>query len=117
MSWSASTNVTSFSTPPARIRVVDPVGYLDMLALEDAAAVIVTDSGGVQKEAYFLGKPCVTLRDRTEWVETVEAGWNTVVGSDAGRIAEAIRSFRPKGKRPDLYGDGHAAEKIAELLI
>jgi UDP-N-acetylglucosamine 2-epimerase len=103
--------------PPARIRVVDPVGYLDMLALEDAAAVIVTDSGGVQKEAYFLGKPCVTLRDRTEWTETVEAGWNTVVGSDAGRIAEAIRSFRPKGKRPDLYGDGHAAEKIAELLI
>ena len=103
--------------PPARIRVVEPVGYLDMLALEDAAAVIVTDSGGVQKEAYFLGKPCVTLRDRTEWTETVEAGWNTVVGSDAGRIAEAIRSFRPKGKRPDLYGDGHAAEKIAELLI
>jgi UDP-GlcNAc3NAcA epimerase len=103
--------------PPDRVRILDPVGYLDMLALEDAAAVIVTDSGGVQKEAYFLGKPCVTLRDRTEWTETVDAGWNSVVGSDSGRIAEAIRSFRPKGKRPDLYGDGHAAEKIGELLV
>jgi len=103
--------------PPARIRVVDPVGYLDMLALEDAAAVIVTDSGGVQKEAYFLSKPCVTLRDRTEWTETVEAGWNTVVDADSGQIVEAMRSFRPKGVHPNLYGDGHAAEKIAELLI
>jgi UDP-GlcNAc3NAcA epimerase len=102
--------------PPARIRVVDPVGYLDMLALEEAAAVIVTDSGGVQKEAYFLAKPCITLRDSTEWTETVEAGWNTLVGWDSVRIAEAMRSFRPTGKRPVLFGDGHAAEKISELL-
>jgi UDP-GlcNAc3NAcA epimerase len=102
--------------PPARIRVVDPVGYLDMLALEDAAAVIVTDSGGVQKEAYFLSKPCVTLRDRTEWTETVEAGWNVAVDADAAKIADALRSFRPKGVHPNLYGDGHAAEKIADLL-
>ena len=101
---------------PARIRVIDPVGYLDMLALEDAAAVIVTDSGGVQKEAYFLSKPCVTLRDRTEWTETVESGWNAVVDADSERIAEAIRDFRPKGVHPNLYGDGHAAEKIADLL-
>jgi UDP-N-acetylglucosamine 2-epimerase len=102
--------------PPARIRVIDPVGYLDMLALEDAAAVIVTDSGGVQKEAYFLSKPCVTLRDRTEWTETVEAGWNVVVDADSAQIADALRSFRPKGVRPKLYGDGHAAEKIVGLL-
>jgi UDP-GlcNAc3NAcA epimerase len=102
--------------PPARIRVIDPVGYLDMLALEDAAAVIVTDSGGVQKEAYFLSKPCVTLRDRTEWTETVEAGWNVAVDADAAKIADALRTFRPKGVHPNLYGDGHAAEKIAELL-
>jgi UDP-GlcNAc3NAcA epimerase len=102
---------------PARIRVLDPVGYLDMLALEDAAAVIVTDSGGVQKEAYFLGKPCVTLRVRTEWIETVEAGWNALVDADPDQIAEAIRTFRPKGVRPNLYGDGHASEKISRLLV
>ena len=98
------------------IRVIDPVGYLDMLALEDAAALIVTDSGGVQKEAYFMGKPCVTLRDSTEWTETVEAGWNVLVGSDPGRITEALRTFKPSGDRPALFGDGHAAEKIAGLL-
>jgi UDP-N-acetylglucosamine 2-epimerase len=96
--------------------VIDPVGYLDMLALEDAAALIVTDSGGVQKEAYFMGKPCVTLRDSTEWTETVEAGWNVLVGSDPGRITEALRTFKPSGDRPALFGDGHAAEKIAGLL-
>jgi len=101
---------------PARIRVIDPVGYLEMLALEEAAAVIVTDSGGVQKEAYFLAKPCITLRDGTEWTETVESGWNVLVGGDAQRIAEAMRGFRPIAKRPDLFGDGHAADKLAELL-
>jgi UDP-N-acetylglucosamine 2-epimerase len=101
---------------PARIRVVDPVGYIDMLALESAAAVIATDSGGVQKEAYFLGNPCVTLRDSTEWTETVDAGWNVLVGADSKKIADAMRTFRPEGKRPDLFGDGHAAEKIAALL-
>ena len=99
-----------------RIRLIEPVGYLDMLALEDSAALIVTDSGGVQKEAYFLGKPCVTLRDSTEWTETVDAGWNVLVGSDSKRIAAAIGSFRPNGERPDLFGDGHAAEKITALL-
>ena len=101
---------------PARIRVIDPVGYLEMLALEEAAAVIVTDSGGVQKEAYFLAKPCITLRDGTEWTETVEAGWNVLAGWHSDAIAEAMRTFRPKAKRPDLFGDGHTAERIAELL-
>jgi UDP-N-acetylglucosamine 2-epimerase len=101
---------------PERIRIIDPVGYLDMLALEDAATVIVTDSGGVQKEAYFLGKPCVTLRETTEWTETVQAGWNVLVGSASDRIAEAMRDFRPSGKRLNLYGDGHASEKISRLL-
>jgi UDP-N-acetylglucosamine 2-epimerase len=102
--------------PPARIRMIDPVGYLDMLALEEAAEVIVTDSGGVQKEAYFLAKPCVTLRDTTEWTETVEAGWNVLAGWDSERIAEAMRTFRPNSKRPDLFGNGRAAEKIGDLL-
>lgn len=106
----------SESLPP-RIRVIEPVGYIDMLALEDAAEVIATDSGGVQKEAYFLGRPCVTLRDSTEWTETVAAGWNVLVGADVKKIAEAMRTFRPNGKRPDLFGDGHAAEKIAGLIV
>ena len=101
---------------PSRIRILEPVGYLDMLNLEADAEVIVTDSGGVQKEAYFLDKPCVTLRDTTEWTETVEAGWNVLAGWDAVQIAEAMRTFRPKGVHPDLFGDGHAAEQIADLL-
>ena len=99
-----------------RIKLIDPVGYLDMIAIEGAAEIIVTDSGGVQKEAYFLAKPCITLRESTEWTETVTAGWNVLVGSDTERIAEAMRNFRPAGKRRDLFGDGHASEKIAELL-
>jgi UDP-N-acetylglucosamine 2-epimerase len=102
---------------PKRIRVVEPVGYVDMLALEAAAAVIATDSGGVQKEAYFLGKPCVTMRDTTEWTETVDAGWNVLVGADSKRIGEAMRAFRPEAVRPNLFGDGHAAEKISDLLV
>ena len=99
-----------------RIKLIDPVGYLDMIAIEGAAEIIVTDSGGVQKEAYFLAKPCITLRESTEWTETVAAGWNVLVGSDADRIADSMRNFRPAGKRTDLFGDGHASEKIAELL-
>jgi UDP-N-acetylglucosamine 2-epimerase len=101
---------------PKRIQVIEPVGYIDMLALEAAAAVIATDSGGVQKEAYFLGKPCVTLRDSTEWTETVDAGWNVLVGADSKRIAEAMRTFRPNTARPNLFGHGDAAEKIVSLL-
>ena len=96
--------------------VIDPIGYLEMLLLEDGAEAIVTDSGGVQKEAYFAGRPCITLRERTEWTETVTAGWNVLVGTDPGAIAEAMRDFRPKGDRPDLFGDGHAAERVVEAL-
>ena len=96
----------------ANVRRIEPVGYLEMLVLESRAQAIVTDSGGVQKEAYFAGRPCITLRDRTEWVETVDAGWNVLVGADPRAIAEAMRSFRPRGDRPDLFGDGHAAERV-----
>jgi UDP-GlcNAc3NAcA epimerase len=102
--------------PNSRIQIIEPVGYLEMLALEQAASVIATDSGGVQKEAYFLGTPCVTLRDSTEWTETVATGWNRLVGADSEKIAESMRSFRPAGPRPPLFGDGHAAEKIVEVL-
>ena len=79
--------------PTANPRMIEPVGYLDMLALQQNARLILTDSGGIQKEAYWLGVPCITLRTETEWVETVEAGWNVVVGADRRRIAEMVKSF------------------------
>jgi UDP-N-acetylglucosamine 2-epimerase len=97
-------------------RVIDPVGYLEMLLLEDGAQAIVTDSGGVQKEAYFAGRPCITLRERTEWTETVSAGWNILVGTDPDAIADAMRNFRPDGNRPNLFGDGRAAERVVDAL-
>ena len=102
--------------PGPNVTLIDPVGYLEMLVLEENAEAIVTDSGGVQKEAYFAGKPCITLRERTEWTETVQAGWNVLVGTDTKAIAEAMRNFRPKGERPDLFGDGHAAERVVDAL-
>lgn len=108
-------NATGQRTP-ANVMLTDPVGYLEMLILEENAEAIVTDSGGVQKEAYFAGRPCITLRERTEWTETVDAGWNVLVGTDARAIARAMREFRPKGERPQLFGDGHAAERVVEAL-
>jgi UDP-N-acetylglucosamine 2-epimerase len=92
------------------------VGYLEMLALEDGAEVVITDSGGVQKEAYFAGRPCITVRETTEWPETVAAGWNTLVGADAAAISNAVRSFRPTGVRKNVFGDGHAAERVIAAL-
>jgi UDP-GlcNAc3NAcA epimerase len=100
----------------SNVRLIEPVGYLDMVALETQAAAVVTDSGGVQKEAYFAGRPCVTVRETTEWPETVEAGWNRLVGCEPGAIAEAAACFRPSAARPGLFGDGHAAERVVEAL-
>jgi UDP-N-acetylglucosamine 2-epimerase len=98
---------------PANVRLLEPVSYLDMLALEKSARLILTDSGGVQKEAYFFGVPCLTLREETEWVETMEAGWNLLVGADEQRIVEAVRQFQPQGERPLLFGDGKGSQRIA----
>jgi UDP-GlcNAc3NAcA epimerase len=99
-----------------RVRLVDPVGYLDMVNLTRNARLVLTDSGGLQKEAYWLGVPCVTLRDETEWVETVEVGWNTLTGSDGDRIVEAVRTFAPPAAHPSLYGDGSTAAQCVSIL-
>ena len=103
-------------TPYSSLKMIPPVGYLDMLILEQNAKAILTDSGGMQKEAYFFGVPCVTMRTETEWIETVQAGWNVVVGADKEKIINALRSFKTDKPRLELYGDGKAAEKIARKL-
>jgi UDP-N-acetylglucosamine 2-epimerase len=111
-------NVARLALPMGEnLRVVEPRGYLDMLALQAHAACVLTDSGGIQKEAYCLRVPCVTLRSETEWVETVATGWNVLAGTDPERIVTAVRS-RPGGDRehPRLYGDGTAARRIVEIL-
>jgi UDP-GlcNAc3NAcA epimerase len=93
-----------------------PLGYLDFSALASQARVILTDSGGVQKEAYWYGVPCVTLRENTEWVETVGTGWNRLAGTNPDRIGETVRNMRIPAEHPPLYGDGHAADSIADLI-
>jgi UDP-GlcNAc3NAcA epimerase len=100
-----------------QVRTIDPVGYLDMIELEAACSCIVTDSGGVQKEAYFFRKPCITLRDSTEWVETVRTGWNRLAGADEERILEALRSAEPGAEGEPLYGRGEAGEEALEALL
>jgi UDP-N-acetylglucosamine 2-epimerase len=98
------------------IQLILPVSYFDMIVLEESARLIATDSGGVQREAYFFGIPCLTLRDETEWVETVEVGWNKVVGTDPVVVLREWEAFTPPNERPPIFGDGKAAHRIVKIL-
>ncbi len=97
-------------------RLLEPVGYLDMLMLEQHARLILTDSGGIQKEAFFFAVPCVTVRPETEWLETVQAGWNMLVSPRADEIQRAVKRFAPAGQPPRVFGDGQAAARCVRLL-
>ncbi|MCL2156459.1 MAG: UDP-N-acetylglucosamine 2-epimerase (non-hydrolyzing) [Methanobrevibacter sp.] len=98
------------------IKMINPVGYFEMMALELACNAILTDSGGIQKEAYFYKKPCVTLRESTEWVELVEEGWNILSGADTEKIINAVKNLSIPSKYPSLYGDGNCAKYICDIL-
>ena len=98
------------------LRAVPPVSYMDAISLISNAAGVLTDSGGMQKEAYFFGIPCVTLREETEWVETVEMGWNTLTGADEEAIAAAASDLSCPTEHPSIYGDGHAAEAVVAAI-
>ena len=100
---------------PRNVKIIEPLGYLDMIQLMRNAKQILTDSGGIQKEAYMLGIPCITLRENTEWIETLEDGWNVLVSSDEGKILSALMAPVPQKPQHDLYPAG-AAEKIRMLL-
>lgn len=100
-----------------KVKTIDPVGYFDMLCLEEGARLIATDSGGVQREAYFLSRPCLTLRDETEWSETVDAGWNRLVGVDPQQISASWFTFAPPTAKPALFGEGDAGQQIAAILL
>jgi len=101
---------------PGTVDLIDPVPYTRMLELERGASAIATDSGGVQREAYLWGVRCVTLREETEWTDTVDAGWNTIVGVDAEAFERALQMPTP-AQRPPIFGDGHAATRIAGIVV
>ncbi len=112
------TNLNYFNIEiPSNVEVIEPQSYLSMVKLENEAKKIVTDSGGVQKEAYFLATPCITVRNETEWIETLQDGWNILVGYDKDKLIKAIKEFTPKGIPNQSFGDGHAFEKIRKILL
>jgi len=102
--------------PIHHLLLIPPVGYLDSIVLTKNARKVLTDSGGLQKEAYFSKVPCITLDEATGWPETVEDGWNILVGADKEKIIEAVRDFEPKGKQRNVFGDGKAAQKMASSI-
>jgi UDP-N-acetylglucosamine 2-epimerase (non-hydrolysing) len=100
----------------SNVLVIDPIGYLDFLWLMKNSWKILTDSGGIQKEAYILKKPCITLRENTEWVETIDEGWNVLVHANKNKILKAIHDFTPKNPPKRLFGDGHTGQEIVNIL-
>jgi UDP-N-acetylglucosamine 2-epimerase (non-hydrolysing) len=106
----------SFERFPKNFVTLSPLDYVEFLSLLSTSGKVLTDAGGVQKQAYFLGIPCVTLREETEWVETVQAGWNLLVGSRPEALVTAVRMFRPTGTRPRVFGNGHASTRIVRIL-
>ena len=100
----------------AHVKLTEPVGYLEMIAYESSCSAVLTDSGGVQKEAFFFRKPCITMRDSTEWVELVETGWNTLTGADTEKIINTLKNIKIPDNYPNLYGDGNCAHKICGIL-
>jgi len=99
------------------VKLIPPIGYLEMISYEMSCSAVFTDSGGLQKEAYFYKKPCITIRDSTEWIELVESGWNTITGTDPEKIIFAVNNIKIPYEYPLLYGDGNCAKKICEVLI
>ena len=102
---------------PSNVIIIEPVGYLEMLRLTMHAGKVLTDSGGLQKEAYFLGRQCITMRTETEWVETLHDNWNIVTGTDPEKILNAVHTPQPTAPRRNDFGDGHSASVIAKALM
>jgi UDP-GlcNAc3NAcA epimerase len=100
----------------SHVKMIEPIGYLEMITYEAACSAVLTDSGGVQKEAFFFRKPCITMRDSTEWVELVNYGWNTLTGANTEKIISAIKNLNIPNEYPSLYGDGNCAQKICNFL-
>ncbi len=98
------------------VKLIDPIGYFEMIAYEENCKCVLTDSGGVQKEAFFFEKPCITMRDSTEWVELIDSGWNTLTGADKEKIINAIQNIKIPNNIPLLYGSGDCAEQICEEI-
>jgi len=100
----------------SHVKMIEPVGYLEMIAYESGCSAVLTDSGGVQKEAFFFRKPCITMRDSTEWVELVDSGWNTLTGAATEKIVNTMKNLNVPDEYPTLYGDGNCASKICDVL-
>jgi len=101
---------------PNNVKLFDPIGYLDFIKLLKNSIKVVTDSGGIQKESYILGIPCITVRSETEWVETVEVGWNLLIGEQLNHLFSALEKFEPSGYRNNIFGDGYNARGMAKIL-